>query len=87
MPAAVEALRVSVGAAAEHGLPWWHWGEDSMVKALLEPPVPCTSMGTGGPQNPSSPPPTHQQCQRLKRRGDCQRGSEASQATESQMFN
>lgn len=66
MPAAVEALRVSVGAAAEHGLPWRHWGEDSMVKAFLEPPVPCTSVGTGGPQNPSSPPPTHQQCQRLK---------------------
>lgn len=27
MPAAIEALGVRVGAAAEHRLPWWHCGE------------------------------------------------------------
>lgn len=58
VPAAVEALGVSVGTAAEHGFPRRHWGVRTRqgVRVLSKPPVPCTSLGTGGPQS-SSPPP------------------------------
>lgn len=36
MPAAVEALGVSVGAAAEHRLPRRHWGRGQGGQGLLE---------------------------------------------------
>ena len=49
-------------------------GEDSTVRAFLEPPVPCVSVGTGGPQNPSSPPSTHQRCQRWRGEGAVSEG-------------
>ena len=89
MPAAVEALGISVGAAAEHGLPRRHWGgggEDSMIRVFLNPQSLVRVWGQVGPKPPALP---------LQPNGNarggggecCQRGSEASQATESQMFN
>lgn len=60
-------------------------GEDSKVRTFLKPPVPCTSVETGGPQSPHSPP-NPSSMPKVGRWGLSAR-AEASQATDSQMFN
>lgn len=51
MPAAVEALGISVERQLSTGSPRRHWGggEDSTVRAFLEPPWALGWAGTGGP--------------------------------------